>query len=101
MEPTEACALSDATKKCVHELENDRLPARSGYKATLMGFELAIRTSPAPLAAANPPLVSETESAKRVRTGTIAVTNHSGLTSEFASEPLSFDPVGRNIDLYA
>ncbi len=67
-----------------------------------MGFELAIRASSAPLAVrVNPPIVSATESVKRVRTRTIAVTKHSGVISEFAVEVLSFDPVGRNIDLYA
>jgi len=75
---------------------------QNGYKVTLMGFELAIRASPAPLAVrVNPPIVSGTELAKRARTATIAVTNHSGVIPDFASEPLSFDPVGRNIDLYA
>jgi len=67
-----------------------------------MGFELAIRASPAPLAVpVNPPMVSGTESAKRVRTSTTAVPNHPGVIPDFANEPLSFDPVGRNIDLYA
>jgi len=55
----------------------------------------------AALALHNPPIVSGTEPARRARTDTIAVANPSGVISEPANEPLSFDPVGRNIDVYA
>ncbi len=67
-----------------------------------MGFELAIRASPAPLAIhIAPPVASGTESVRRVRTATVTVTIRPGAMPEFAGEPLNFDPVGRNIDLYA